>query len=168
MFVWVSANVQHIGKHDVSTDEAEYIVRHAQMPWPEETGDAKLRVWGQTADGRYLQVVYFLPADEQTMKKKATKSLMKMNAAELAEATKEFDQPSPSGRFKVLSAESRMRWEKAKRPPGRPRKAANEKALRVLITMERDTLIRLDAHAARRGVSRSQLIADMTKRLKAG
>ena len=65
MFIWVSANVQHIGKHDVSTGEAEYVVRHARTPWPEETGDAKLRAWGQTADGRYLQVVYILPADEQ-------------------------------------------------------------------------------------------------------
>jgi len=62
-FVWQSKNVEHIDRHSVMPDEAEYVVTHGQPPYPEYIGDAKYRVRGQTRDGRYLQVVYVFAVD---------------------------------------------------------------------------------------------------------
>jgi hypothetical protein len=33
--------------------------------YPDKIGDDKLRVWGHTPDGKYLQVVFVHPADEE-------------------------------------------------------------------------------------------------------
>jgi hypothetical protein len=54
-FIWIERNLDHIAKHDVRRDEAEYVVNHG---WPTETGDEKQVVRGQTAEGRYLQVIF--------------------------------------------------------------------------------------------------------------
>ncbi len=32
----------------VTPEEAEYVVRHARLPFPESTRDGKFRAWGQT------------------------------------------------------------------------------------------------------------------------
>ncbi len=47
-FAWYDWNLAHIAKHGVDPEEAEYVVRHASSPWPEEKGDEKLLVWGVT------------------------------------------------------------------------------------------------------------------------
>lgn len=60
IFLWNARNEQHIEKHDVSKPEAEYIIRHASRPYPREMGDGKYKVWGQTQNGRLLQVIYVL------------------------------------------------------------------------------------------------------------
>ena len=65
IFLWDEANAEHIGEHGVLPEEAEHVVRHARSPYPEKIGDDKLRVWGQTRDGQYLQVVFVHPADEE-------------------------------------------------------------------------------------------------------
>ena len=39
-------------------EEAEAVVDAQHPPWPQYIGDDKWRVWGQTSDGRYLQVIY--------------------------------------------------------------------------------------------------------------
>ena len=62
-FIWQSKNVEHIAKHSVTPDEAEYVITHAGAPYPEHIGDAKYRVRGQTKHGRYLQVVYVFGVD---------------------------------------------------------------------------------------------------------
>jgi uncharacterized DUF497 family protein len=63
-FRWNAWNLDHIDRHGVSPAEAEYVVNHAQPPFPEKIGDGKYLVLGQTSAGRYLQVIYiFSPED---------------------------------------------------------------------------------------------------------
>jgi len=63
-FRWNEWNRDHIGKHGVQREEAEFVVRNARAPYPEERGDDKWRVWGQNSGGRFLQVVFVLDPDE--------------------------------------------------------------------------------------------------------
>ena len=88
-----------------------------------------------------------------------SKTFSKMTASELADATREFDKPSPSGRFRPMSARERRRWERAKRGRGRPSKAPGQKAVRVLLTIQPPLLAEADAFARRHGLSRSELFA---------
>jgi uncharacterized DUF497 family protein len=60
IFAWDQPNRDHIAKHDVSSDEAEFVVENAASPFPESAGDGKRRVWGATPNGRLLQVIYVL------------------------------------------------------------------------------------------------------------
>jgi uncharacterized DUF497 family protein len=63
-FRWIGWNVEHIAEHGVTPDEVEYVVEHAQPPYPERTAGDKRRVRGQTSGGRFIQVVYlYSPAD---------------------------------------------------------------------------------------------------------
>jgi uncharacterized DUF497 family protein len=57
-FIWDAKNEAHIGEHGVTTAEAEYVVRHAQAPYPRENGDNKYLVRGRTPHGRFIQVIY--------------------------------------------------------------------------------------------------------------
>jgi uncharacterized DUF497 family protein len=65
VFSWDDYNREHIAKHNVDLEEAEQVVRNAEIPFPQTIEDDKLVVWGPTASGRYLQVIYVLkpPAD---------------------------------------------------------------------------------------------------------
>lgn len=65
IFCWNDWNVGHIAEHAIAPYEAEEVVRRAQLPFPRDAGDGKFLVWGQTSAGRYLQVIYVLPPDEQ-------------------------------------------------------------------------------------------------------
>jgi uncharacterized DUF497 family protein len=62
-FRWNAWNTDHIGDHGIERDEAEFVIRGARPPYPEERGDDKWRVWGQSATGGYLQVVFVLDAE---------------------------------------------------------------------------------------------------------
>jgi uncharacterized DUF497 family protein len=62
-FRWNDWNVNHVEKHGMLPDDAEFIVRHARRPYPEMIGDGKRYVAGQTADGRLAQVIYILDSD---------------------------------------------------------------------------------------------------------
>jgi len=88
-----------------------------------------------------------------------SKPFMKMTASEQADATREFDKPSPPGRFHPMTALERRRWERAKRGRGRPSKAPGQKAMRVLLTIQPPLLAEADAFARRHGLSRSDLFA---------
>src|SRR5687767_7266125 len=56
--LWDRANTEHIRKHDVTKAEAEFVLNHAAPPFPDELGEGKYVVRGQTAAGRYLQVIF--------------------------------------------------------------------------------------------------------------
>jgi uncharacterized DUF497 family protein len=58
IFSWDEWNTGHIAVHGVTRAEAEYVVRNAANPFPRQTGDGKHLVWGQTNEGRYLQVIF--------------------------------------------------------------------------------------------------------------
>jgi len=64
IFSWNRANILHIAKHAVNQAEAEEVIRRARPPWPTKSEDGKRLVWGQTIAGRYLQVIFFYPQDE--------------------------------------------------------------------------------------------------------
>jgi len=59
-FRWNDANRQHVERHNVTTAEAEYIIRHARPPYPEKRENRKLYVAGQGPDGTYIQVVFII------------------------------------------------------------------------------------------------------------
>jgi hypothetical protein len=62
-FRWIPWNVEHIGKHDVSPREAQYVVENPARGYPARPGDDKRMVRGQTAAGRFLQVIYLIDED---------------------------------------------------------------------------------------------------------
>jgi len=59
-FRWNSANIEHIALHDITPEEAEYVVRHRRPPYPEKRENEKFYVAGQTQDGTYIQVVFVI------------------------------------------------------------------------------------------------------------
>jgi len=63
-FRWDDWNLAHIAQHRVSRQEAEYVVRNSEPPFPRSAGDEKQLVWGQTSSGRYLQVIFIFDDDE--------------------------------------------------------------------------------------------------------
>ena len=57
-FRWNDDNEEHIGQHGVKPAETEFVVEYPARGFPRFEGDGKYRAWGQTRNGRYLQVVY--------------------------------------------------------------------------------------------------------------
>jgi hypothetical protein len=103
------------------------------------------------------------------MSKKPHKPYDQMNAAELAEATTEYDAEQLGLPGRPLSARGKALHRRAKQV-GRPRKGGG--AAVVGISIEKSLLKRADALAKRRRVGRSQLFADALQaelaRAKAG
>jgi hypothetical protein len=85
------------------------------------------------------------------------KPYTKMTAAELAQATAEYDQPVNRKLTRPLSAAERSMWKKASRGPGRPR--IGKGSVNVLISFEMGLLSRTDAWAKSQSIGRSRLIA---------
>ena len=84
----------------------------------------------------------------------------RLNAAELARATREFDREREPAFLPPPPAEKRRHdalMRAVKRRRGRPRVGAGSK--RVQITMERSLLNQADRFARSHGLSRSELIA---------
>ncbi len=62
-FRWNDWNIDHIAEHNVTVDEAEYLMEHPAPGYPEYIGNGRYRVRGQSPQGRYLQAVFiFSPA----------------------------------------------------------------------------------------------------------
>jgi uncharacterized DUF497 family protein len=59
-FRWIDWNVDHIAKHGVVPEQAEYVVLTARRPWPSYEGRGRWLVRGQDSNGRYLQVAYIV------------------------------------------------------------------------------------------------------------
>jgi uncharacterized DUF497 family protein len=55
---WIDWNRDKVAGHGVGSEEAEYVVLAARTPYPQRGLEGRWVVWGQTAAGRYLQVVY--------------------------------------------------------------------------------------------------------------
>jgi hypothetical protein len=93
------------------------------------------------------------------MKKKA---YWEMTSAELAEATKQFDEPFVVDQSRPLTPAEQEQWQRVKRKRGRPRNGQGFQ--RVSVSIERGLLKRATALAKKRRLSRSQLFAQMLKR----
>ena len=63
-FRWNRWNVEHIARHGVSPEKAEEIIRDATRPHPVRREDDKWLVWGKTAGGDLLQVVFITDEDD--------------------------------------------------------------------------------------------------------
>jgi uncharacterized DUF497 family protein len=63
-FRWNEWNIEHVGKHRVSPEEAEQVVRQAEPPYPQGRENEKLLVCGRGRGGRLLQVIYLLEEDD--------------------------------------------------------------------------------------------------------
>ena len=59
-FRWNEWNLEHIGRHGVRPEEAEWV---ADRNPARDAGEDKYKVWGQSETGRYLQVVFVLDPD---------------------------------------------------------------------------------------------------------
>ena len=60
IFAWDEVNRDHIAKHAVTLQEAEYVVRGARPPFPQTVEGDKFVVWGPAESGRLLQVIFVL------------------------------------------------------------------------------------------------------------
>ncbi len=63
-FRWSARNIEHIGNHGVSWEEAEIVVRGARSPFPRRIENDKWLVWGHGQGGRFLQVIFILDPDD--------------------------------------------------------------------------------------------------------
>ena len=63
-FRWIDWNIEKVGEDGVKPEEAEYVVEQAARPYPQHREDDKFLVWGPTAGGRLLQVVFLLDEDD--------------------------------------------------------------------------------------------------------
>ena|SRR3990172_300544 len=87
------------------------------------------------------------------------KAYWEMTAAELEQATKQFNEPSAADRSRPLKPAERKQWTRAKRKKGRPK--VGNGCTRVSVSMERGLLKRVTALAKQRRVSRSRLLAEV-------
>jgi hypothetical protein len=90
------------------------------------------------------------------------KPYWELTSTELAEATKQFDEPFVVNKSRPLSPAEREEWKRIKRKRGRPRKGQGFQ--RVSVSIERQLLKRATALAKKRRLSRSQLFAQMLER----
>jgi hypothetical protein len=89
--------------------------------------------------------------------KKKIKRYQDMNAAELAQATKEYDRPGTIDRTRPMTSAERAEERNARHPGGRPRIGRGSE--RINITIERGLLAKADAVARQQKIGRSELIA---------
>jgi len=90
------------------------------------------------------------------------KPYWEMTSKELAEATKQFDDPFVIDRSRPLTPAERKQWKRIKRKRGRPKIGQGFK--RISVSLEQGLLRRATALAKKRRVSRSQLLAQMLER----
>lgn len=63
-FRWNEWNENHVSEHGVAPEEAEDVVCRARPPYPLASADEKFLVWGRTAEGKFLQVVFVVDEED--------------------------------------------------------------------------------------------------------
>lgn len=93
-----------------------------------------------------------------------------MTAAELMEATREYDQELPTGPDGLpggrMNAAERKQWRNIRKKMGRPRLGKGVR--RVMISLETDLLKKSDTFAKRHHLNRSEMISAGLRKLMAG
>jgi predicted transcriptional regulator len=87
------------------------------------------------------------------------KPYWEMTAEELADATRQFDEPFTIDQSRPLTAAERREWQQATRKKGRPRVGQGFK--RISVSLEKGLLKRVTALAKKQHVSRSKLLAQV-------
>lgn len=90
------------------------------------------------------------------------KEYWEMNADELAEATKRYDQPDIIDESRPLTPEEAELWKKVKNKRGRPR--VGKGFQRISVSIERSLLSRVNQFAKKKKLSRSKLLAEVLTR----
>lgn len=85
------------------------------------------------------------------------KDFLKMTPAERDAEAKKWERGISFGETSRMSKRSQALWEIAKRGRGRPRKPANQRAKRVLISIEPSLLALVEAFTSSKGLDRSKL-----------
>lgn len=62
-FRWIEWNIEKVEGHGVAPEEAESAVRASNAPYPRRGHDERWFVWGQSEQGRFLQVVFLEDED---------------------------------------------------------------------------------------------------------
>jgi hypothetical protein len=93
------------------------------------------------------------------------KQYWEMSAKELAEATKQFDEPLVVDQSRPLTSAEREQWKQVKRKRGRPKIGRGYQ--RVSISVEKGLLKRMTAYAKKRQMTRSGLVAEVFEELLA-
>lgn len=94
------------------------------------------------------------------MKKK--KKYTEMNTAELAEATKQFDEEFVADRARPLTPEERKQWQRIRRKRGRPKLGAGVQVISV--SLEKGLLQRTDRLRKKLGLKRAEFISQALQR----
>jgi uncharacterized DUF497 family protein len=63
-FKWNEWNIEHIARHGVSPEEAEYVILNARRLYPQAREDDKWRVVGRGRGGRLLQVIFVIDPED--------------------------------------------------------------------------------------------------------
>jgi len=63
-FAWNEWNLEHVAKHGVTRQEAEYVVSNAETPFPWPLDDERMVVLGWTGT-RYIQIIFILTTPER-------------------------------------------------------------------------------------------------------
>jgi plasmid replication initiation protein len=90
------------------------------------------------------------------------KDYQHMTVEELAEATKQFDQPDVIEQSSPLGPDDVALWRRVKTKRGRPQ--IGKGFQRISVSIERSLLSRVNSFAKRKKLSRSKLLADLLKR----
>lgn len=89
------------------------------------------------------------------------KPFWKMNAKELANATKEFDRETPASNVRSLTPEERERWERLRKAPSRSVYILDDRPRRqraVLLELDSQLLREVDARAGVGRLTRSKWV----------
>jgi hypothetical protein len=91
---------------------------------------------------------------------KAKKEYWNKTAAELAEATREFDRENVVDSFREMTPAEHKAWRAALGKRRRDRSVAEKGVKTVSVDIEARLLKRVDALAKKRGVTRARLVAE--------
>jgi uncharacterized DUF497 family protein len=64
-FRWIVWNVGKVEGRGLTVDDVEHVVNNARRPYPRPLGNEKWLAIGPTRDGRVIQAIYLVDADER-------------------------------------------------------------------------------------------------------
>lgn len=101
--------------------------------------------------------------------KKITKPYWEMTSAELAEATKEFDEPMDLSKFRLLTKAERLRFERSRRGPARSifisrSRKRNGSACQMVVDIDPALASHCAAFASARHITLAELVAKTLKK----
>jgi len=98
-----------------------------------------------------------------SMQKRKPKSFFKMTPQEKEAFVRRIEKGIPQSKLRPLSARDNLLWQAARRGPGRPKVAPDQKSVAVQVTFKPKLLAAIDDAARKRGITRAQLLAEGAK-----